>query len=113
MEQEQPTTTNWDLDTDEIASVASEDLYENRPNRWTGPKSTWREFTKEERLLWRSMQQLVDRDLAVQLYDAFALKRQGRDQTTAQSLAVRTVCRIHDVASRCTIFSGGHKTRCL
>ncbi|KID75366.1 uncharacterized protein G6M90_00g059820 [Metarhizium brunneum] len=88
MEENQP--TNWDLDTDEIASVTSEDLYENRPNRWTGPKSTWREFTREERLLWRSMQQLVDKDLAVHLYDAFALKRQGRDQATAQSLTVKT-----------------------
>ncbi|KAH0597773.1 hypothetical protein MHUMG1_04145 [Metarhizium humberi] len=88
MEENQP--TNWDLDTDEIASVTSEDLYENRPNRWTGPKSTWREFTREERLLWRSMQQLVDKDLAVHLYDAFALKRQGRDQATAQGLTVKT-----------------------
>ncbi|EFY86666.1 hypothetical protein MAC_07264 [Metarhizium acridum CQMa 102] len=88
MEENQP--TNWDLDTDEIASVASEDLYENRPNRWKGPKSTWREFTREERLLWRSMQQLVDKDLAVHLYDAFALKRQGRDQATARNLTIKT-----------------------
>ncbi|KHN96701.1 RNA polymerase I specific transcription initiation factor, RRN9 [Metarhizium album ARSEF 1941] len=88
MDEKQP--ANWDLDTDEIASVASEDLYENRPNRWTGPASTWRELTREERLLWRSMQQLADRDLAVHLYDTFALKRQGRDQATAQGLTVWT-----------------------
>lgn len=111
MEENQP--TNWDLDTDEIASVTSEDLYENRPNRWTGPKSTWREFTREERLLWRSMQQLVDKDLAVHLYDAFALKRQGRDQATAQSLTVKTVCRIHNVVFRCAIFWGGYNKRRL
>ncbi|KAK2590021.1 hypothetical protein QQS21_012299 [Conoideocrella luteorostrata] len=87
------TTAVWeDLDTDEIASVTSEDLYENRPNRWRGAKSTWRTYTKEERTLWRSMRQLVDQDLAVHLYDAFALKRQGKggDATTARALTVKT-----------------------
>jgi hypothetical protein len=83
---------NWDLDSDEIASVASEELYGNRPNRWKGPKSTWRHFTTEERLLWRSMRQIDGKDLAVHLYNAFALKRQGRDPATAQGLTVKTVC---------------------
>ncbi|QPG96149.1 hypothetical protein C2857_003339 [Epichloe festucae Fl1] len=90
MESNPPPATQWeDLDSDEIGSVASEDLYENRPNRWTGTKSTWRDLTGEERMLWRSMQQVVDRDLAVHLYDAFALKRQGLDPSTAQGLTVK------------------------
>ncbi|KAG5981454.1 hypothetical protein E4U55_002920 [Claviceps digitariae] len=84
------TTSQWeDLDSDDIASVVSEDLHENRPNRWTGTKSTWRDLTREERMLWRSMQQVVDRDLAVHLYNAFALKRRDLDAKTAEGLTVK------------------------
>ena len=81
----------WDLASDEIASVASDELYDNRPNRWTGPKSSWRTLTEEERLQWQSLKQLRDQDLAVHLYDAFALKRRGRNAETAQDLLVQTV----------------------
>ncbi|KAH6900360.1 hypothetical protein B0T10DRAFT_600649 [Thelonectria olida] len=80
---------NWELDSDEIASVASEDLYKNRPNRWTGPKSSWRTLTEEDRMLWHSMRQLKDQDLALHLYNAFGLKRWGRDATMAQDLMIR------------------------
>ncbi|KAG5920920.1 hypothetical protein E4U42_006034, partial [Claviceps africana] len=87
------TASQWeDLDSDDIASVVSEDLRENRPNRWTGAKSTWRHLTEEERMLWRSMQQVVDRDLAVHLYNAFALKRRDLDPQTAEGLTVK----LHD-----------------
>ncbi|EMT61373.1 hypothetical protein FOC4_g10014429 [Fusarium odoratissimum] len=82
--------TTWELDSDEIASIASEDLHEHRPNRWTGAKSTWRTLTEEDRLLWQSMKQIKDQDLAVHLYNAFALKRRGRNPETAQDLVVRT-----------------------
>ncbi|KAF4472509.1 hypothetical protein FALBO_590 [Fusarium albosuccineum] len=82
--------TTWELDSDEIASIASEDLHEHRPNRWTGPKSTWRTLTEEDRLLFQSMKQLQDQDLALHLYNAFALKRRGRDEGTAQDLLVKT-----------------------
>lgn len=85
---------SWDLDTDEIASVISEDLHANRPNRWTGPPSTWRALTREERLLWRSMQQLHNQDLAPHLYDTFALKRAGRSADTARALTIRTVSHV-------------------
>lgn len=81
----------WDLASDEIASVASDELHDNRPNRWTGPKSSWRTLTEEERLQWQSLKQLRDQDLAVHLYDAFALKRRGRNAETAQDLLVQTV----------------------
>lgn len=84
--------TNWDLDSDEIASVASEELYENRPNRWTGPKSTWRQVTEEERMLWRTMKQLQDENLGVHLYNAFALKRRAANPGTAQDLVLQGVC---------------------
>lgn len=83
---------NWqELDSDEIASIASEDLHEHRPNRWTGPKSTWRALTEEERLLWQSMKRLGDQDLALHLYNAFALKKRARDPSTAQDLTIQTV----------------------
>ncbi|POR38051.1 Uncharacterized protein TPAR_01787, partial [Tolypocladium paradoxum] len=89
MERKAP-TTDWDLDSDEIASVTSEDLHSNRPNRWTGPKSSWRTLTQEERLLWRSMRQLEGQDLAVHLYDAFALRRAAGSAETAQGLTAKT-----------------------
>ncbi|KAG5946739.1 hypothetical protein E4U59_003093 [Claviceps monticola] len=80
----------WEkLDSDDIASVMSEDLYENRPNRWTGPRSTWRTQVREERMLWRSRQQVVDQDLAVHLYNAFALKRRDLNAKTAQGLTMK------------------------
>ncbi len=84
--------TNWDLDSDEIASIASEELHENRPNRWKGPKSTWRHFTEEERMLWRSMKQLQDEDLGVHLYNAFALKQRATNPETARDLVLQMVC---------------------
>ncbi|KAL2873133.1 hypothetical protein SGCOL_011725 [Colletotrichum sp. CLE4] len=68
---------SWDLDTDEIRSVDSEELYETRPNRWRGNKATWSSYTQEERLLHRSMEQLRNRDLSVHLYNAFALRNRA------------------------------------
>ncbi|KAK1594545.1 RNA polymerase I-specific transcription initiation factor [Colletotrichum navitas] len=75
---------SWDLDTDEIRSVDSEELYETRPNRWKGNRSTWYTYTQEERLLYRSMERERDQDLSVHLYNAFALKhRPVRPTATA------------------------------
>lgn len=83
----------WDLDTDEIASIASEELHENRPNRWKGPKSTWRNLTQEERLLWRSLKQLDNEDLGVHLYNAFQLDQTLTSTTTqAQDSKTQQVC---------------------
>lgn len=42
-------------------------------------------------MLWRSMQQVVDQDLAVHLYNAFALKRRDLDARTAQGLTMKLV----------------------
>ncbi|OHE91123.1 RNA polymerase I specific transcription initiation factor [Colletotrichum orchidophilum] len=80
-------TTNeesWDLDTDEIRSVDSEELYETRPNRWRGNRATWQTITQEERLLHRSMEQLRNRDLAVHLYNAFALRNRAVRPSAAE-----------------------------
>jgi hypothetical protein len=83
---------NWaELDNDEIASIASEDLHEHRPNRWRGPKSTWLGLTEEERTVWQTMRRIDDRDLGVHLYNAFALKKRGKDPATAMDVTVQTV----------------------
>ncbi|KAF9870251.1 putative RNA polymerase I specific transcription initiation factor [Colletotrichum karsti] len=65
---------SWDLDSDEIRSIDSDELRETRPNRWKGSAATWRTLTEEERLLHRSMEQLRNRDLSVHLYNTFAVK---------------------------------------
>ncbi|KAM0477923.1 hypothetical protein ACHAPX_005690 [Trichoderma viride] len=78
----------WDLDSDDIASVTSRDLHDNRPNRWTGQQRTWQRMTAEERRLWQSMEAVEDQDLAVHLYNAFALKKRGKESTTAQDVTV-------------------------
>lgn len=83
--------TEWDLDSDEIASVASQDLRESRPNRWTGPRREWQRFTVEERRLWQSMEAVESKDLAIHLYNAHALKKRGKDPQTAQDVTVTTV----------------------
>ncbi|KAF7559384.1 hypothetical protein G7046_g4785 [Stylonectria norvegica] len=85
----EPSSTPWELDSDDIASIASEDLHSNRPNRWTGPKSSWRTLTEDERLLWHSMKQLQDQNLAVHLYNAFALKRRAKDPALPKDFLVK------------------------
>lgn len=92
MNEPQPSSTEWkDLDTDEIASIASDELHENRPNRWRGPKSTWRALTEEETTLWQSLKSIDDANLSAHLYNSFALKKRANDPATAQDLTAKTV----------------------
>ena len=69
---------DFDFDTDEIRSLASDDLYQHRPNRWRGSPDKWLQYTAEERTLVRSLDDLRRRDLGVHLYNAYALKRDQR-----------------------------------
>lgn len=48
-----------------------------RPNKYHGPPSTWRNWTAAERELAASLDQLDAKDLAVHLFNAFALKRRA------------------------------------
>ncbi|KAH7320021.1 hypothetical protein B0I35DRAFT_460329 [Stachybotrys elegans] len=80
---------SWDFDSDEIASLASEDLHENRPNRWRGDPSAWRALTRSERELWLSLKQTRDADLALHLFNVAALKR-PRDEETRRALRIQT-----------------------
>ncbi|KAK3393837.1 hypothetical protein B0H63DRAFT_29732 [Podospora didyma] len=65
----------WDKDSDDINSLDSEELHETRPNRWTGVPSTWRTYTKRDRNTYHALEGVRRQDLAVHLYNAFALKR--------------------------------------
>ncbi|KAK3382513.1 hypothetical protein B0T24DRAFT_587261 [Lasiosphaeria ovina] len=66
---------DWDLDTDEIRSLDSEELHERRPNRWTGAPSTWASWTRQDRKTHAALETATAQDLAVHLYNAAALKR--------------------------------------
>jgi hypothetical protein len=91
MSRKTPADEWGDLDSDDIASVASDELYAYRPNRWTGAASTWRNLTKDERMLWQSIERLRNENLGVHLYNAFALKRQGKEPEGRKFLTVATV----------------------
>ncbi|KAK0734796.1 hypothetical protein B0T26DRAFT_631486 [Lasiosphaeria miniovina] len=71
---------DWDLDTDEIRSLDSEELHERRPNRWTGAPSTWASWTRQDRKTHAALETATAQDLAVHLYNAAALKRGRRGQ---------------------------------
>jgi len=72
---------DWDKDTEEIASLASEELHETRPNRWTGSSSTCVDYMQRERRVWESVEGVRSRDLAVHLFNAFALRRRLKGMT--------------------------------
>jgi hypothetical protein len=54
-----------------------------RPNRFTGPQSTWQGYTAADRQVAASLEQLQNADLAAHLYNAHALERRvWRPDTT-------------------------------
>ena len=70
----------WDKDTDEVNSLDSDELYETRPNRWKGQPSSWTTITEQDRLTYSAFEELRNRDLAIHLYNASALKRVTHSQ---------------------------------
>lgn len=74
----------WDKSTSEIQSEDSDDLHENRPNRWKGPPQSWRSITEEERLTYNALERLRNEDLSLHLYNAFKL-RQGAPPAAADA----------------------------
>jgi hypothetical protein len=76
-----------DVDDDFEKSVTSLEASEsNRPNRFKGPRSTWRMLTEEERLVSSSMTQLRDQDLSIHLYNAHVMRRRHYDLESASKL---------------------------
>ncbi|KAH8770905.1 RNA polymerase I-specific transcription initiation factor [Diaporthe sp. PMI_573] len=66
---------DWDKSTSEIQSEDSDDLHENRPNRWKGPSQSWRSITEEDRLTYNALERLRNQDLSLHLYNAYKLKQ--------------------------------------
>lgn len=53
-------------------------VYEDRPNRFLGPSSTWYTWTKEERNITSFLSNEQATDLSAHLFNAFALKSRAR-----------------------------------
>jgi hypothetical protein len=71
--------SGWIPDTHDDASLVDlEPPYGSRPNRWIGTNSSWRILTREDRFIFRSLEELRREDLAIHLYNVFSLKRQPR-----------------------------------
>ena len=60
------------------SSHAEEETYFTRPNRYFGPDSTWLSWTKEDRLVAQTLDQLRSQNLSIHIFNAYALKRQGQ-----------------------------------
>ena len=64
-----------------------------RPNRWTGPPSTWRSYTKAERSIASSLDTKRSQDLSIHLYNAYAIKsrvrtnRKGKAKSTGEEVS--------------------------
>lgn len=50
------------------------DAEDDRPNRWTGPPSTWQQLNGAEIDTLTALNELHNQDLSIHLYNAFALK---------------------------------------
>jgi hypothetical protein len=62
-------------DYDEALSSSEEDEDDERSNRWGGAPTTWQDMNREELNTLTAMDEIRNRDLAMHLYNAFALKR--------------------------------------
>lgn len=67
---------NLDIEEKEYEKIPS---YHIRPNRYYGPPSSWRTWTKHERSIADSFHLLRSRDLSVHLFNAHVLHSQVRD----------------------------------
>jgi len=64
---------------DDLADpFAAEQSYYTRPNRYYGPASTWRSWTKDDRDVAESLAEDRARNLSIHLYNAHALRVQAR-----------------------------------
>ncbi|KAH6651206.1 hypothetical protein F5144DRAFT_638898, partial [Chaetomium tenue] len=71
------TNTNTDSPSTSPSDSASDSdrLHETRPNRWRGHPSTWKTWTERDRRTWLALENARKEDLAVHLYNAFAVRR--------------------------------------
>src|SRR5437868_6984891 len=59
-----------------VDPLVAEDSYYTRPNRYYGPASTWRSWTKEDRDVAESLELDRAQDLSVHLYNAHVIRSQ-------------------------------------
>ena len=59
-----------------VDPLAAEESYYTRPNRYYGPASTWRSWTKDARDVAESLELSRAQDLSIHLYNAHALRLQ-------------------------------------
>jgi hypothetical protein len=67
---------NQGSESEDSSDYGSEEA--ERPNRWTGPSSTWLSLTEHERGIKQSLLELRNRDLSIHLYNAFSLKKRAQ-----------------------------------
>lgn len=87
-----PHDDEWDKSTSEIQSEDSDDLHENRPNRWRGHPQTWLSITEEERLTYNALERVKNQDLSLHLYNAFALRQRRTTAATGDGSNQEEVC---------------------
>ncbi|KAI1635088.1 RNA polymerase I-specific transcription initiation factor-domain-containing protein [Biscogniauxia mediterranea] len=62
-------------DSDEYLPFSGDSEYEERPNRWEGPSSTWQQLNNAEIDTFIALNEIRNQDLSIHLYNAFALKQ--------------------------------------
>lgn len=97
----------WDKSTSEIQSEDSDDLHENRPNRWKGLPQSWRSITEEDRLTYNALERLRNQNLSLHLYNAFKLKHgqpsAAANEGSGQDEEVRTTTHPETTDNRNTL----------
>lgn len=73
LKQEVQDPEDAEASSDEQSTVS--DPRASRPNRFTGPPSTWRNWTAPERDLAASLDQLTAKNLSIHLFNTFMLKK--------------------------------------
>jgi hypothetical protein len=78
-----PFASQSNVEPDDSAGSDQGSYEDDRENRFTGPASTWRDYTADERALIASIDQERANDLSVHLYNAHALKSRLHDPDVA------------------------------
>jgi hypothetical protein len=78
-----PFASQSNVERDDSADSDQDSYEDDRENRFTGPASTWRDYTADERALITSIDQERANDLSVHLYNAHALKSRLYDPDVA------------------------------
>ncbi|KAK2882423.1 hypothetical protein FQN49_000375 [Arthroderma sp. PD_2] len=94
--EEMPDINDIDAFDDEYeppSSFGEMEVGPSRSNRFQGPRSTWRGWTKQERRDVAALETIRSRDLSIHLYNAFMLKKRAKEakaKTTANTTPVGT-----------------------